>query len=118
MRSCWPGRPILRFDAPLIFANAEHLPRQRPSAAAAPLPPGGWIIIAAEPITDVDTTACDMLDDLVAALDHRNRHLVMAELKDPGPAKLDAYGLNPEIPTDRFYPTVHRRGRRMPGRHR
>jgi len=38
-------------------------------ALAQPRPPGGWIVIAAEPITDVDTTACDMLEDLDRALE-------------------------------------------------
>ena len=100
------GSTILRFDAPLIFANSGTF-RETVMAAADKLPDGGWIIVAAEAITDVDTTACDMLDDLVAALDHRKRHFVMAELKTGVRAKLDAYGLNPEIPTDRYYPTVH-----------
>jgi high affinity sulfate transporter 1 len=100
------GSTILRFDAPLIFANAGTF-RESVMAAADDLPEGGWIIVAAEAITDVDTTACDMLDDLVAALDRRQRHFVMAELKTSVRAKLDAYGLNPDIPNDRFYPTVH-----------
>jgi MFS superfamily sulfate permease-like transporter len=100
------GSTILRFDAPLIFANAGTF-RESVMAAADDLPEGGWIIVAAEAITDVDTTACDMLDDLVAALDRRHRHFVMAELKKSVRAKLDAYGLNPDIPADRFYPTVH-----------
>ena len=51
-----PGLVIFRFDAPLIFANARtfreqmhELPKARPR----------WIVIAAEPITDVDTTASE-----------------------------------------------------------
>jgi high affinity sulfate transporter 1 len=100
------GSTILRFDAPLIFANSGTF-REAVMAAADRLPDGGWIIVASEAITDVDTTACDMLDDLVAALDRRNRHFVMAEMKTGVREKLKAYGLQPEIPEDRFYPTVH-----------
>jgi MFS superfamily sulfate permease-like transporter len=99
------GSAILRFDAPLIFANASTF-RETVIAAADRIPEGGWVIVAAEAITDLDTTACDMLDDLVAALDRRKRHFVMAELKTTVRAKISAYGPDPEIPADRFYPTI------------
>jgi high affinity sulfate transporter 1 len=99
------GSAILRFDAPLIFANAGTF-RSSVRSLADGLPDGGWIILAAEPVTDVDTTACDMLDDLIAELDGRGRRFVFAELKDPVRAKLDAYGLEPAVPDDRFFPTL------------
>ena len=58
-----PGLVIFRFDAPLFFANARTFRDQiRRLAAVDPRP--RWILIAAEPITDVDTTAADMLVDL------------------------------------------------------
>ena len=58
-----PGLVIVRFDAPLIFANATTFRDQiRKLAAAEPRP--RWILLAAEPLTDVDTTAADMLEDL------------------------------------------------------
>ena len=58
-----PGLAIYRFDAPLLFANARTFRNQvRRLAALDPRP--AWIIVAAEPITDVDTTAADMLEDL------------------------------------------------------
>ena len=62
-----PGLAIYRFDAPLLFANARTFRNQvRRLAAIEPRPV--WIIVAAEPITDVDTTAADMLEDLDADL--------------------------------------------------
>jgi MFS superfamily sulfate permease-like transporter len=58
-----PGLVIFRFDAPLFFANARTFRDQiRRLAATDPRP--RWIVIAAEPITDVDTTAADMLAEL------------------------------------------------------
>ena len=67
-----PGLAIYRFDAPLLFANARTFRNQvRRVAAIEPRPV--WIIVAAEPITDVDTTAADMLEDLDADLATR-RH--------------------------------------------
>src|ERR1700742_1789317 len=49
-----PGLVIFRFDAPLFFANARTFRDQiRRLANTEPRPT--WILIAAEPITDVDT---------------------------------------------------------------
>lgn len=95
---------IYRFDAPLIFANARTFRDEVRALAAA----GGadWVIVAAEPITDVDTTACDMLDDLVAALDADGHRLVIAELKHPVREKLRQFGLEQSLPDERFYPTI------------
>ena len=77
-----PGLVIFRFDAPLFFANARTFRDQiRRLAAAEPRP--HWILIAAEPITDVDTTAADMLADLDEELNAAGTFLVFAELKDP-----------------------------------
>jgi MFS superfamily sulfate permease-like transporter len=53
---------IFRFDAPLIFANARTFREQVHELAEGP--GVRWILIASEPITDVDTTAADMLEDL------------------------------------------------------
>ena len=77
-----PGLVIYRFDAPLFFANAKTFRDEvRRLAAADPAP--RWIVIAAEPVTDVDTTAADMLEDLDEGLNAQGISLVFAELKDP-----------------------------------
>jgi high affinity sulfate transporter 1 len=96
------GCPIYRFDAPLIFANASTF-RDDILRLAAPRP--AWIIVASEPITDVDTTACDMLEDLVSKLDGLGVRLVFAEMKTPTRRKLDRYGLEHVIDEHRFFPT-------------
>ena len=99
------GCAVLRFDAPLIFANAGTF-RDEVLTLAARDPRPNWIIVAAEPITDVDTTACDMLEELVEKLDSRSVRLVFAELKDPARRKVDRYGLEHVLGDDRFYPTI------------
>ena len=99
------GCVVLRFDAPLIFANAGTF-REHVLALAASDPQPRWIIVAAEPITDVDTTACDMLEELVGKLDQQGVRLVLAELKDPARRKIDRYGLEHVLANDRFYPTI------------
>lgn len=100
------GCTVYRFDAPLIFANARTF-RRAVLDLATDDPQPLWIVVAAEPITDVDTTACDMLEDLVPELDALGTHLVLAELKDPVRAKLRQYGLTQVLDDSRFFPTVN-----------
>jgi high affinity sulfate transporter 1 len=100
-----PGLVIYRFDAPLFFANAKTFRDEvRRFAAAEPAP--HWIVIAAEPVTDVDTTAADMLEDLDEALNARGISLVFAELKDPVREKIERYGLTRTISPGHFFPTI------------
>jgi high affinity sulfate transporter 1 len=100
-----PGCVIFRFDAPLFFANARTF-REQIRALARTEPPPAWILVAAEPITDVDITAADVLADLVEDLRERGVHLVFAEIKDPVRNRLARYGLIDTIGEDRFFPTI------------
>ena len=99
-----PGLAIYRFDAPLLFANARTFRNQvRRLAAIEPRP--AWIIVAAEPITDLDTTAADMLEDLDDDLVKVGTRIVFAELKDAVQHKIDSYELA-ALSDDRFYATI------------
>jgi len=100
-----PGLVIYRFDAPLIFANAKTF-RDEVKRFAAADPPPRWIVIAAEPVTDVDTTASDVLEDLDEELNDRGISLVFAELKDPVRRKIERYGLTRTIDPRHFFPTI------------
>ena len=100
-----PGLVIFRFNAALFFANARTFREQIRRIAAAD-PPPRWIMIAAEPITDVDTTAADMLEDLDQELNARGIALVFAELKEPVRAKLERYELIGPLDPAHFYPTI------------
>ena len=100
-----PGLEVFRFDAPLFFANARTFKEQiRRLARAEPRPV--WIIIAAEPITDVDTTAADMLEELDEELNAEGTFLVFAELKETVRAKLERYELIGPLDPTHFYPTL------------
>jgi high affinity sulfate transporter 1 len=100
-----PGCRIMRFDAPLFFANARSF-REQIEALASSRPAPAWIIVAAEPITDVDTTAADMLEDLDVSLNSRGISLVFAEMKDPVREKIERYGLTRTIDPAHFFPTL------------
>jgi anti-anti-sigma regulatory factor len=65
-----------------------------------------WVLVAAEPITDVDSTAADMLVDLDLELNAAGIHLVIAELKDHVRVKIERYGLLDTLDHRHFYPTL------------
>src|SRR5215472_382846 len=100
-----PGLVIYRFDGPLFFANATPF-RAEARRLARSDPPPTWILIAAEPVTDVDTTASDVLEELDEMLNADGISLVFAELKDPVRRKIERYGLTRTIDPHHFFPTV------------
>ena len=101
-----PGIVIVRFDAPLFFANGaifDDYVRSRVEAAG----PGiTAVILAAEPITDIDTTAMDELIELDDYLAKHGIRLILAEMKDPVVDVLRRYGLSERFTPDRFASTV------------
>src|SRR4051794_2447874 len=100
-----PGLVTFRFDAPLFFANSRTF-RERVRALSLADPAPKWIVVAAEPITDVDTTASDMLEDLDVELNNRGISLVFAEMKDPVRRKIERYELTRTINPLHFFPTL------------
>jgi MFS superfamily sulfate permease-like transporter len=101
-----PGLILYRFDAPLFFANADVFRdriRERIATAGSPV---RWVVVAAEPITDVDTTAAAMLDALQEELTTAGITLAFAEVKDPIRARLRRYGALLRVPDELFFPTV------------
>jgi high affinity sulfate transporter 1 len=100
-----PGLVVYRFDAPLIFANARMF-GETVRAMAQDRPGLRWVVIAAEPVTDVDTTASDMLQELDTWLNERGMSLVFAEMKDPVREKIERYELTRTIDPAHFFPTL------------
>lgn len=103
-----PGLVIARFDAPLFFANTAVFGGFVRGLVGAAPGPVRWVIVAAEPITDIDTTAADELvavDDYLAASGVR---LVFAELKGPVKERLGRLGLSTRFGPDRMFPTIGR----------
>jgi high affinity sulfate transporter 1 len=101
-----PGLVLFRWDAPLFFANAEVFADRLRSAIASSPTPARWVVVAAEPITDLDTTAADVLRDLDAELAAEGVDLRFAEMKDPVKDRLKRYALYERFGDDHFFPTV------------
>ncbi len=88
-----PGLVLFRWDAPLFFANAEVFRGHVRAAVARAPTPTRWVVVAAEPVTDVDVTAADMLAELDAELHAAGIELAFAEMKGPVKDQLRRYGL-------------------------
>jgi high affinity sulfate transporter 1 len=99
-----PGLVIVRFDAPLFFANGDAFAR----FVRASIDESGdvrWVAVAAEPVTDIDTTAAEALVTLDDELRADGIRLVLAELKGPVKDRLARFGLEDRF-RDRYYPTL------------
>ncbi|MCC7541383.1 MAG: sulfate permease [Deltaproteobacteria bacterium] len=101
-----PGLVLYRWDAPLFFANAETFRERLIEIVEEAATPVKWVVVAAEPITDVDTTAADMIQELDKVLASRGVELAFAEMKDPVKDRLHRYGLKTTIGADFFFPTL------------
>lgn len=101
-----PGLVLFRWDAPLFFANAELFRDRVLDAVAASPTPVQWLVAGAEPITSVDVTAADVLDELDDALHAAGIDLCFAELKDPVKDKLKRFGLFSRLGEKRFFATL------------
>jgi high affinity sulfate transporter 1 len=90
-----PGLVLFRFDAPLFFANADHF---RAEVLALARRAGvRRIVLTAEPITDVDATAVEILTALADELEAEGVELRFAELKGVVRDKLERVGLVPRV---------------------
>jgi high affinity sulfate transporter 1 len=103
-----PGLLLYRFDAPLFFANAEEFRSglmERIDGASSPV---RRVVVSAEPVTDIDATGAEVLEELLDDLDARGIELAFAELKGTVRDHLVPYGIVDRLGPDRFYETVGR----------
>ncbi|KJJ94278.1 transporter [Pseudomonas sp. 21] len=101
-----PGLVLLRWDAPLFFANAEQFQNQVLAALDESPTPVQRLVIAASPVTSIDVTSADMLAELDKALEQRGVELQFAEMKDPVKDKMKQFELFEGLGESAFHPTV------------
>ncbi|MFN8499623.1 MAG: SulP family inorganic anion transporter [Anaerolineae bacterium] len=101
-----PGLVLFRWDAPLFFANADIFYEHALRAVAEAPTPTRWLVIAAEPVTDIDITAADALSKLDDDLQGAGIELAFAELKGPVKDRLKQYGLFMKLGDDLFFRTI------------
>jgi high affinity sulfate transporter 1 len=101
-----PGLVLFRWDAPLFFANAAVFEERVQQVIALAPTPTKWVVVAAEPVTDVDITAADMLAELDKKLHQAGMDLCFAEMKGPVKDRLKRYGLFNSFGNENFFPTI------------
>lgn len=101
-----PGLLLWRFDAPLFFANAGIFRSRMLARIRDANVPVSRVVIAAEPLLDVDTTAADVLGELIDELHAKGIQFGLAELKHPVREHLERYGLIDLVGTENLYPTI------------
>jgi high affinity sulfate transporter 1 len=101
-----PGLVLFRWDAPLFFANAELFKERVMDAVMNAPTKARWMVVTAEPVTSVDITAADALEELRCSLSQVGIELCFAELKDPVKDKLKRFGLFERIGENHFFPTI------------
>jgi high affinity sulfate transporter 1 len=101
-----PGLVLFRWDAPLFFANAGVFQEHVLQAVAESPTRVKWVVVAAEPVTDIDITAGEALAELDAELHKEGMELCFAEMKDPVKDRLKRYGLFTTLGTENFFPTI------------
>jgi high affinity sulfate transporter 1 len=101
-----PGLVLFRWDAPLFFANAERFQTLALDAVAGSPTPALWLVVAAEPVTSIDVTAADVLQELDRRLQQAGIELCFAEMKGPVKDKLKRFGLFSQFGQQTFFATV------------
>ncbi|KVW37499.1 SulP family inorganic anion transporter [Burkholderia ubonensis] len=101
-----PGLVLFRWDAPLFYANVEIFCEHLHAALRHAPSPASRVVVAAEPVTDIDVSAADRLVALADELRERGIALCFAEMKGPVKDRLRAYGLFATFGEANFFPTV------------
>jgi SulP family sulfate permease len=115
------GLLIYRYDAPLCFANADHFYQRvmeaieaesnetesnEAEAGEAKSKPVRWLLINAEAIIDIDSTALDMLLELERDLRHLQIEFCMARVKGDLRGSLERGGLVERIGASHLFATI------------
>ncbi|MEB3335574.1 MAG: sulfate permease [Cyanobacteriota bacterium] len=101
-----PALVLFRYDAPLCFANAEDFRRRALAAVDGAAPAAEWLILNAEAIVEIDSTAADMLLALPEELAGRGVQLALARVKQGLRRQLEAAGVIALVGSDHVYPTI------------
>jgi MFS superfamily sulfate permease-like transporter len=101
-----PGLLLLRFDAPLFFANAAEFGRWLEGWLHDTDRPIERVVVVANAMTDVDSTGAEILTEVLDDLDRRGVAFAFAGLKGVVRDRLARYGLVERIGMDAFFPNT------------
>jgi sulfate permease, SulP family len=101
-----PGLIVYGFDAPLFFANAPYLMAQIRDLVSTADQPIRCLLLDAEAIPDIDTTAADTLKEIYQELSEKGITLAIARANKPLRETMRLTGLEDLIGAKKFYPSV------------
>jgi SulP family sulfate permease len=101
-----PGVLIQRFEAPLVFANAEIFTELVLAAVAAADPPPRAVILDFAAVPEVDSTGDAALADLVRTLDRRDVQVALARAMGSPRGLMQIDGVAAALAEGRIVPTV------------
>jgi high affinity sulfate transporter 1 len=102
----FPGLVIYRFDASLVFFNADHFKARVRTVVREARAPVRYLLLDAETMPYLDTTGAASLDQVCGDLEERGIALAVAAAKSPVRTMLDRTGLAGRIGPNRMFPTV------------
>jgi len=98
-----PGLLIYRIDDELFFANAAYFVRDVKSRLIASDPPATALVIDAEGVSDIDTTAIQQLEELLDDLAEANVQVAFARVRQPVTDMIERAGLSDTVPDDAIF---------------
>ncbi|SDY09031.1 SulP family inorganic anion transporter [Nitrosomonas sp. Nm33] len=102
-----PGMIIYRFDAPLLFFNADYFKARILSLVDDAESKPRWFVLNTESISQMDITGTQAIDDLITELQSRGVHLVVARPKLYMRKYSQPMGLGKKIGAENIFFSVH-----------
>lgn len=100
------GLLIYRFDAPLVFFNADHFKARVRAVIRAASAPVHYFLLDAETMPHLDTTGAASLDQVCGDLEAEGIAIAIAAAKSPVRTMLERTGLAARIGSGRMFATV------------
>lgn len=102
-----PGVLIYRYDAPLLFFNADYFKDRVQQVIAESVTKPSWFILDAEAMSLVDITGCDALEETRRLLEKDGIVMVLARSKGLFKVNVIRYGLLESFGKERIFYSVH-----------
>ena len=102
----FPGLLIWRVGGDLFFASIGHLGEELKAALAANRPPARHVLLDADSVNFVDTSACDALLDLIKELQSQGISFAFARVRDEVRERLRLGGIEAIVGASNFYERV------------
>ena len=101
------GLLLFRFNAPLVFFNADHFLEQSRRAVAEANPKPQWFVVDAIPMDRIDISGVNALQQLNQFLASKGIRLVLAGRRTELLQGLNAMGMDSNTIEPWLFPTLH-----------